>query len=433
VSHTEPSSIADEEIAQLEHRAFANNPALAQARDVVDAALGRLVQAGLYPNPTLGYVASEVGNDGRAGQHGFVIAQEFVRGGKLVLSQAVAGYARDQAEAQLAIQVWRLRNAVRSLYFETLAAQETMKLSDELVALAEQGVLVAQQREKAGEGTLTETLQAQIELAQVQMVADNSRNSLRAAWKRLAAVIGDPVQEPETLHGELAVARVARDEAQSLAQLTGESPEVHTAQAGIRRADAVVARARAEPTPNVTIEAGPQYDYSSNTTIASVGISIPLPIWNRNEGNIYAAEAERRRSQREVDRVKLSLAERFAVTYGRYRTAQQQAERFGQPLSDDEVKRILSLMGDDRQRELERSSQILPRAQIALALATEGWRRGEFGYLQVLTAQRTLAQARLGQVRAQSALRKNAVALDGYLLTDGLGDPEGGQPFGNDE
>jgi cobalt-zinc-cadmium efflux system outer membrane protein len=158
-----------------------------------------------------------------------------------------------------------------------------------------------------------------------------------------------------------------------------------------------------------------------------------LPIWNRNEGNIYAAEAERRRSQREVDRVKLSLAERFAVTYGRYRTAQQQAERFGQPLSDDEVKRILSLMGDDRQRELERSSQILPRAQIALALATEGWRRGEFGYLQVLTAQRTLAQARLGQVRAQSALRKNAVALDGYLLTDGLGDPEGGQPFGNDE
>ncbi len=422
----QPVSITDEEIARFEELAFANNPTLAQARHVVDAAIGRLIQAGRYPNPTLGYVASEVGNDGRAGQQGIVFAQEIVRGGKLLLSQAVASYARDQAEAQAAAQVWRLRNAVRLLYFEILAAQETKKLSDELVALAEQGVSIAQQREKAGEGTLTETLQAQIELDQVQILAASSKNNLRASWKRLAAVVGHPEMEPETLRGNLDAAREERDEAQTLARVSGQSPEVQVAEAGIRRADAAVARARAEPIPNVTVEAGPQYDFASNTTIASIGVSLPLPIWNRNEGNIFAAEAELRRSQREVDRVKLSLAERFAAAYARFRNAQQQVDRYGRRLPDDEVKRILSLVGEERQKELEKYAQILPRAQIALALATEGWRRGEFGYLQVLTAQRTLAQASLGSVRAQAELRQNAVALDGYLLADGLGDSGAG-------
>jgi cobalt-zinc-cadmium efflux system outer membrane protein len=342
-----------------------------------------------------------------------------------MLSQAVAIYARDQAEAQRAAQVWRLRNTVRLLYFETLTAQESKKLSDQLVALAEQGVSVSQQREKAGEGTLAETLQAQIELDQVRILAASATNNLRASWKRLAAVVGQPEMEPEILWGNLEAAHEERDEAQTLARLSGQSPEVQVAEAGIRRADAAVARARAEPIPNVTLEAGTQYDFGSRTQIANVGISVPLPIWNRNEGNIMAAEAELRRSQHEVDRVKLSLAERFAVAFARYRNAQQQVERYGQRLSDDEVQRVLSLAGEERQKELDRYSQILPRAQIALALATEGWRRGEFGYLQVLTAQRTLTQATMGYVRAHSELRQSAVVLDGYLLTDGLGDASG--------
>lgn len=273
---------------------------------------------------------------------------------------------------------------------------------------------------------MTETLQAQIELDQVQILSASSTNNLRASWKRLAAVAGQPEIEPETLRGDLEAARVERDEAQSLVHVSGQSPELQLAEAGIRRADAAVARARAEPIPNVTLEAGPQYDFASNTTIASIGVSLPLPIWNRNEGNILAAEAELRRSQREVDRVKLSLAERFASAYARFRNAQEQVDRYGRQLPDDEVKRILSLAGEERQKELEKYSQILPRAQFALALATEGWRRGEFGYLQVLTAQRTLVQASLGSVRAQAELRRNAVMLDGYLLTDGLGDPGAG-------
>jgi cobalt-zinc-cadmium efflux system outer membrane protein len=423
ILNSQPSK-AELEIQYFENLALANNPTLQQAQATINAAIGRQIQAGFYPNPTFGYTGSEIGNDGRGGQQGIVFSQEIVRGNKLCLSSLVAGFSREQAEAQAAAQLWRVRNTIRSLYFETLAAQETKRFSDELVSLAEKGVSVAQQREKAGEGTLTETLQAQIELEQVRILAANSANNLRGSWKRLVAVVGRPEMEPELLEGALEAGPAERDEVSALAALAAQSPEVRIAEAGIRRAEAAVDRARVEPIPNVTIEAGTQYDYGSRTQIANVGVSFPLPIRNRNQGNVMAAESELTRAQREADRVKLSLAERFAAEFARYRNALEQVARYGTRLPDDEVMRILTLMGDERKQALDAHPQILPRAQIALALATEGWQRGEFSYLHVLTAQRTLSQVSLSYVRSLADLRQSTVAIDGYLLSDGLS--EGG-------
>ncbi len=407
----------------LEQLTRENNPTLGQAAAIVEAARGRRIQAGLYPNPTIGYTGSEIGNDGRGGQQGIVVGQEIVRAGKLQLSEAVAGHEFRQAEQQATAQMIRVLTTVRSLFYETLAAEQTMSLSRELVKLAEQGVFVAQQRVKAGEGTLTESLQAQIELAQVQVIESNSANNYRATWKQLAAMIGLPDWEPQRLAGSLEGLQAGRDEQAGFGKLATESPEVAIAKFGVQRAEAAVARARVESVPNLTVEAGTQYDFGSETQIANVGISLPIPVFNRNQGNILSAESELIRSHREVDRVKLSLAERFAPAFARYRNAHQQVERYGTRLTEDEVNKILALKGEERQKSLEARPQILPRAQIALALATEGWQRGEFNYLQVLTAQRTLTQATLIYVRSLTELRQSEVNLDGFLLSDGLNAP----------
>ncbi len=415
------STQTDAEIDRFEQLAIANNPTLAQAQSRVTAAIGRQIQAGLYPNPTVGYVAEEIGAEGRAGMQGIMFGQEFPRGGKLEFAATVASHEREQAEAETEAQVWRLKNSVRQLYFETLAAQTVRQLAAELTAIAEKGVEVATQREREGEGTLAETLQAQIELEQVRILADRSSNNHRAAWKRLAAVAGQPELAPETLKGELRAASAERDEAQTLAGVTAAHPELRVAEATVRRADAALSRARVEPIPNVMIEAGALYDFGIEDPIATVGVSLPIPIWNRNQGNIMAAESELVRARREIDRVKLSLADRFAAAWGRYRNALAQVERYGQRLSDDEARRILNLKGEERQKALDAHPQIVPRAQLALVLATEGWQRGEFSYVQVLTAQRTLTQVTLAYVRSLADLRRALTAIDGYLLTDGIG------------
>jgi outer membrane protein, heavy metal efflux system len=77
-------------LAELEETAVRCNPTIAQAAQRVEAARGRWVQAGLYPNPTAGYIGAEIGNEGRAGQQGSFVGQEIVTAGKLRLSRDVA-------------------------------------------------------------------------------------------------------------------------------------------------------------------------------------------------------------------------------------------------------------------------------------------------------------------------------------------------------
>jgi cobalt-zinc-cadmium efflux system outer membrane protein len=338
----------------------------------------------------------------------------------LRIAQHVAGHEIELAESRAAAQTGRVLNAVRALFYETLAAEQTQRITAELAKLAEQGVSVAQQRERAGEGTLAEVLQAQIELEQVRILASNAENNYHAAWQRLAAQVGRPEMPQATLAGSLDESQAELDRMASLRRIEAESPELRSAGAGIRRAEAALARARVEPIPNWLVESAAQYDFASEDMIASLGVSFPLPIWNRNQGNILSAESELQRSRHELDRVRLSLAERFAVAFARYRNARQQVQRYGRRLPDSAVRGILSLRRDQRQTSLDAHPEIVPRAQLALALATEGWQRGEFNYLHVLTAQRTLAQVSLSYVRSLAELRQSIVALDGLLLTDGV-------------
>lgn len=457
----------DSDPAYLQARldeAYVNNPTIVQAAALVDAAMGRWIQAGRYPNPFIGYSGSEIGNDGRSGQQGFLVSQEIVRGGKLELAGAVAEQEREQAAAQMTGQLVRVVSSVRSAFFEALAAQLTRQsivLSDperpvielwraalnqtneelrravqaaveaeeklqepmrSLEYVTERSMLNSKQRLKAGEGTLADVLQAEIELQQVRILAANSDAAYVAAWRRLGAVIGRPELAPQRLTDSLELTANERERLNTLNAIVAKSPERQAAEAGIRRAVAALARAQAEPIPNLTIEAGTQYDFGSRTQIANVGISFPLPISNRNDGNIMAAQSDLARARSDVDRVKLALAERFAMVYGNYQKALQQTERYGHRLPDAVIKRILE-KADERQALLDKYPEILPRAQLALALATEGWQRGEYGYLQVLTAQRTLTQISLDYIRAHAEVRQSVIALNGYLLSDGIAAP----------
>ena len=410
-----PSSL---DLPALKRLVVERHPSLAQSMYLIQAARGLEMQAGLYPNPIMGYSGSEIGDEGRGGQQGFVIGQELPRGDKLRLSRMQACIEREQAEAQAAIKSTRLMNRLESLFYANLAAKRTLDLTQELARLAQEGVAIAEQREKAGEGTLGEVLQAQIELEQTRILVSNSESVRRATWKQLAALAGITDSESIPLDGDLEITGHEQDERTQLAVILDQSPEVRLAELGVCRAETVLARARVEPIPNVTLEGGSQYDFATNTPIASLGVSFPIPVHDKNQGNILAAQAQLGSARREVDRVRISLADRFAASYARYRTAVAQVDRYGSRLTEESVKRILSLRGQERQQALNDHPQILPRAQFALGLATEGWQRGEYSYLQVLTAQRTLTQVSLEYIRALSDLRQSLVALDNNLLID---------------
>ena len=161
---------------------------------------------------------------------------------------------------------------------------------------------------QAKEVSRVDVLQARIEADSARILAEKARNRHQAAWRNLAAVAGAGDMQPAPLAGEMqdGLAQLTWDEA--LRRVLSDSPVLAEAQAGVARAEAVVARECAARVPNVDMQAGVQYDNATRDTIAGVQAGVPLPLFNRNQGNIRRAEAELAAAQGEVRRVELGLA-----------------------------------------------------------------------------------------------------------------------------
>lgn len=389
-----PSDGAPLSLADAEQIALARNPALRQAAAQVQAARGRWVQAGLYPNPVVGYSASEIGNEGRAGQQGGFVGQEFITAGKLRLDRAVASQGIRQAEQQLAAQQYRVINDVRARFYEALAAERTVEIAEQLLDIGQQGLETAESLFRAEEVSRIDVLQAGIELDAARIVLSNARNRRHAAWRRLSAVMGEPALVPMPLAGDLEALPPDIDWHDALARLLAESPELAAARAQVGRARWVLERASVEPIPNFDVQGTAQYDDSSGSTIAGAQIGMALPIFNRNQGAIRQARAELTAARQNLARTELALQDRLAVALERYSNARQQVETYSQ--------------------------SILPSARSSLELTTSLYRQGEIGYLALLTAQRTMFQTNLAYLAAVTDLRRSTIAIDGLLLGDSL-------------
>ncbi|MCE5302794.1 MAG: TolC family protein [Planctomycetaceae bacterium] len=384
----------DMTLAQFEAMAEQNNPTLGQAAARVQALQGEWVQAGLWPNPRGGYQANEINDERQAGQQGAYVGQEIVTAGKLRLSRDVAAQAIQQAEHAYAAQRGRVQNDVRRAFYDVLVAQRTVELADQLVRIGQEGVRAAEALFQAKEVAKVDTLQARIEADSARILAEKARNRLTAAWRQLALTVGQPDLPIARVDGNLqeGLPRLTWDE--SLGRVLAESPELAEARVGVDRAAASVARQRAERMPNVDLQTGVLYDNATRDTIAEVQVGSPWPLFNRNQGNIRKAEAELVVARGEVRRVELELRQRLAAAFELYQNAQNQVDKYSQ--------------------------DILPNAQTSLDLVATGYRHGEFGYVALLTAQRTFFQVNLAYLDAIRDLRSSTVAIEGNLLSGSL-------------
>ncbi len=381
-------------LAELEAIALEENPTLRQAAARVEAARGKRLQAGLYPNPVIGYQGEEVGQSGKAGQQGGFIGQELVTAGKLGLDRAVAAHEVRQSEEDFQAQQHRVLNDVRTGYWEVLAAQRAVELTERLVKISEEGLKAAEQLLAAQEVSRVDVLEAHVEADTTRLKLQNARNRRQSAWRRLTAVLGRPNMPSEKLTGDLEEKAADLSWEGALERLLAESPELAAAQAGVGRARYAVARQCAQRVPNVALEAGVLHDNASGYDLARVQIALPLPLLNRNQGNIARAQAELVAAENEVRRVELELQERLAAAFQRYAEAQQQVEAY--------------------------RASILPNAETSLDLLRGAYKQREIGYIAILTSQRTYFNAQLSFLEALRQLRTSRVAIDGFLLGGGL-------------
>lgn len=372
--------------------AISNNPSIQQSAAKIDGARGQHLQAGLYPNPTIGYNGVNIGTAGTAGRQAGFVQQRFVTGGKLRLDQEIACREVQNREALFLAARQRVVTDVRSRFYEALIAQRRQKLTEELARIADDLAKSTQRlldNELASENTL---LQAEIEVEQTHILHDNAQNDARAAWRRLAVVAGEPDLPFATLEGEVNT-RLFEHDVQSLAaRVLADHPLLQAAQARVNRAAVAITRARREVVPDIHVIADAARTNQTDSNTARVQVGIEVPLFDKNQGNIATAEAELCAARAELRRIDLRLNDELTTVQRRYKNALQQANRY--------------------------LKVILPKADQSLELVRNGYKQGQVEYLTLLNSQEKFVQASLAYLDSLEALQLAAALVEGQLLKD---------------
>ncbi len=378
----------------LEEMALANSPSIAQAAARIRALRGKRLQVGLAPNPTVGYVASEIGNEGAAGQQGGFVGQNFITAGKLQKNRAVVSSEINRAEQQLVAMQRRVQTDVQKGYYEALLAQRRKHLAEALVRVSTEAAKASKSLYDAEEVPLAGLLQTEVQQQNALLLLQTAENGLAQAWRRLSAVVGGEELSVQPLVGDMSQVPEMLDWQNQQERLQAESPEIAAAMASVERARRALNRACVQAVPNINTQLSVQYDDSTDDTIAGVQFGIALPIWNRNQGGIRQARAEIAEAARNVDRVEQNLNRRLADAFRQYSDAHIMATTY--------------------------ATDILPRAKQTFDLVQLGYAQGEAGYLDVLAAQRTFSQTNLAYLDALGSLWQSYVQIDGFLLDGSL-------------
>ncbi len=382
-----------------------NNPTLRQAEAGVKAAQSRAHQAGLYPNPIVGYSGDEIrGGEIHGGKQGFFVEQTIVTAGKLSRVRELMNKDTKLAEIEAEEQKVRVETAVKMAFYRVLAAQEMADSRADLARIAEQIVESQRRLQNTGQADETEVLEAQVDAQRMKVSARMKENTLREEWRSLAAVVGKPEMPLQTVAGDLEHGWPALDEIQAVDAVAMQSPAVRIASAAGEHAEAELARAQREKIPDITARAGLEYNHELLSSVplatgwqANAELSVELPLFNRNQGNIAAARSDIVRADAEKQRIALTLRERAASVVDQYANARLMAEQY--------------------------RDNILPLAKKSYSLMSDRYAEMLASSPRVLESKRKLFELQSEYIGALEGVWTTGLALQGYLLTDGLEAP----------
>ena len=370
------------------------NPRLAQVGWAIETARGRAIQAGLYPNPSIDIRGDELGD--RTGPGGIwttpQFQQEIVTGNKLGLSKAAALKEVDQAALSLISERYRLFTEVRQNYWEVVTLQQRIAILKELIDLAKKSVDNAKKLLQAKEGSQLDVVQLEVALEQYRAELEATEQTLPAAFRRLAASIGVDDLPFTAVVGDLETNLPDYDLERLRTYILSIHPDLRSAQIGVERAQLLLKRAIVEPIPNLILGTGYTRQNQNRSDDWLISLSFPVPIWNQNQGNILAAQAQLAEAINQVNRVQNELVGRLADSFARYAAARKRADKY--------------------------QATMIPKAEETFRLAVKAYQGGQFEYLRVLAAQRAVAEARLEYVRSLGEMWRAASEIAGLMLED---------------
>ena len=368
--------------------ALSHNPALTVAAREVRAQDGIVQQAGLLPNPVFGVSAQNFANSRLQGVDGdalnWSLSQTVLLGGKRAKAIRVAELDRELAVWDYESKRMDVLTEVVLSFIGLIKAQQGLKLADGLVTLADHMMEVVTARVKFGETSPVDETRARVSLASVQIEKQRAIRALAAARKRLAATWGSTSPIFEVAQGQLETAKPIPSFS-ALMERIAQNPDLARWASETVQRQASIQLAESRAIPNLTVSLGVQQYLKTGDNAVGAGISIPLPLFNRNQGNVLQAN---RRFDKAVDR-----------------------QRETQVLISTTLNTIYQRLSADYAELSILESTVLPGAQNAFEAVEEGYRRGRFNLLNMFDTQRTLFDAKIQHLSALASYHQSKTKI----------------------
>jgi cobalt-zinc-cadmium efflux system outer membrane protein len=374
-------------------QALQHNPELAAYSEEIRAREAEALQAGFRPNPLLSFEAENVFGSGDfsgtdAAETTVSLSQAIELGNKRSRRRELAEAETTLAQSDYAVAKADIFAKTADSFIAVLAAQERLQLAAELATLAKQVLGTVEERIAAGKAAATESVRARMQWRELEVTREKARRDLAAARRTLAAHMGFAAADFGTAAGDLS--RMADPpELTDLERLITDGPSISRRAADTERRRRAVALESARRFPDLEVGLGVRNLRESDDNALVLGVAIPLPVFNRNQGAVAAAGNRLDQARAEERNALLQTKATLNATWQEMATAREEAEVLGK--------------------------EILPAARQTLETAEYGYRAGKFGILDVLDAQRTLVEAQGRHLDALATFHRASNELNRLL------------------
>lgn len=366
---------SDLTLGQALQRVLQSNPELAAFSKEMVAYEGTKLQAGLLKNPefSIGAESFDSSDPGIERFTTFRISQLIELGGKRSARVNVATLGQEIAGQAYAAKRLEVLARTANAFVDVLENQEQVKVMDDTLRLMQRAMNTVVKRVEAGKAPPIEATRSKVALSAATIELEQARRNLSAVRAKLALLWGEAKPQFSQALGELE-AFVEIPGFDQLVSRLEENPAILQSIKNVAQHEAIVELQKANKIPDVTLGAGVQRYLGIDKTTAVLDMSIPIPIFNRNQGNELEARQRLNKAMDEQMSVELQLRTEFVRNYESLLAAQ------------NEIKVL--------------HDEILPGAQNAFEITNRGYQLGKFSFLEMLDAQRAFFQNRILYVRA---------------------------------
>ena len=369
--------------------AINNNPLIKSKKHNVGIYEGRIKQAGLLPNPEIEFFTQEtptnnIGLD--ESQNSVALYQKLETGGKRKLRVKAAEKEKKIMELDLQTTIADITANVKKSFFNVLTTQEEFKFAKETLEIAKSLMFISNERYKTGDIAKIEVLKAEIELSNSKMKVQEAERKHLNSVKMLQTVMGVPDIAMNNLYpiSTADTPSLNLDKLNDL--LLNNYPALKARKKVVDLSLIKIIEAKRMAIPDINATIGYKRLSATDENTIQAGITFPLPIFNRNQGKIIEARALSHKAKDDVEVVRNQLLLQLSNAFSLYTSTREQVRFF--------------------------TNSIIPQAEESLKIARKGYKHGEFDYLEVLDAQRTLANTRISYLKILNELFSSIMEIE---------------------